>query len=309
MSRHSFFCSELSRRAGERVYGTASTGAVWLLVEYPFPWGSKALEESNLTPPIKAGVEALLEGVPGSRLLFIKRGAYCADKVSAFAVHCREREPFAVRFELPDYRDLPDLDLAAVAAGRVPAGGEIHNAPLFLVCTHGKRDKCCARYGNALFKSLSESYGETIWQSSHVGGDRFAANLVCFPHGVFYAHTTEEDGRRAVEEYGAGRLVLDKYRGRACYPQPVQAAEYFTRAETGMTNLSALQRMRRPEKTGEHTWRVSFKAPERGLLYEATVTSRPSEFANFITCHSAEERPVPQFHLDSLRATAYLEGR
>jgi hypothetical protein len=308
MTRNRFFCSELSRRAGERVYGTASTGAVWLLVDYPFPWGSKALEESNLTPTIKARIETLIKSVPGSRLLFIKRGAYCAEKISAFAVRCRERQPFAVSFELPDYRDLPDLDLAAVAAGRVPAGGTAVSEPLFLVCTHGKRDKCCAKYGNALYKQLSESYGETVWQSSHVGGDRFAANLVCFPHGIFYAHTTEEDGRRAVEEYRAGRIVLDKYRGRACYPQPVQAAEYFTRSEAGLVRVDDLRALR-PEKIGEHTWRASFQAPGRGLLYEAIVTSRPSEFANPITCHSADERPVPQFHLDSLRATADGQAR
>ncbi|HZI17995.1 MAG TPA: sucrase ferredoxin [Pyrinomonadaceae bacterium] len=304
MTRTRFFCSELSRRAGERVYGTASTGAVWLLVEYPFPWGSKALEESNLTPAIKARVAALLKGVPGSRLLFVKRGAYCAEKVSAFAVRCRDRDPFAVRFDLEDYRDLPDLDLPAVAAGRVPAGGRRLTEPLFLVCTHGKRDKCCAKYGNALYKHLSESYGESVWQSSHVGGDRFAANLVCFPHGVFYAHTTDEDGTRAVEEYRAGRLVLDKYRGRACYPQHVQAAEYFTRVESGLKGLADLRALR-SEKTDEQTWRAAFHAPDRGLVYEATVTSHPSEFANPITCHSADERPVPQFHLDSLRTTAY----
>jgi len=304
MSRNLFFCSELSRRAGERVYGTASTGGVWLLVDYPFAWGAKALEESNLTPAIKAGIGKLMKSVPGSRLLFVKRGAYCAGPISAFAVRCRERRPFAVRFELEDYRDLPGLDLAAVAAGEVPAGGERLGGPLFLVCTHGKRDKCCAKFGNALFKDLSESDGEAVWQSSHVGGDRFAANLVCFPHGVFYAHTTGEEGRRAVEEYRAGRLVLDKYRGRACYSHPVQAAEYFVRAETGLVGLDDLRALR-AEKAGERSWLVTFLAPERGLLYQAAVNSRPSDFVNPITCHSAEEKPVPQFHLESFRATAH----
>jgi hypothetical protein len=302
MSRQTFFCSELSRRSGERVYGTASTGAVWLLVEYPFPWGPKALEDSNLTPRIKAGLNELLRSVPRSRMLFVKRGAFCDRPVTVFAVRCRERDPFVVRFSVEDYRDLPDIDLAAVAAGRLPRGAEAWREPLLLVCTHGKRDKCCAKYGNALFKHLDANFGEAVWQSSHVGGDRFAANLVCFPHGLYYAHTTEDEGRRAVEEYRAGRLVLDKYRGRSCYSQPVQAAEYFARRESGLTGLSEL-RAAGCEQTGEHTWRATFRAPAEGKLYEATVTSRPSDFSNRVTCHSTEEKPVPQFHLDSLRVT------
>ena len=58
-----------------------------------------------------------------------------------------------------------------------------------------------------------------------MGGDRFAANLVCFPDGLFYAHVTEHDERAVIEAYGARRIALSHYRGRACYSQPVQAAE------------------------------------------------------------------------------------
>jgi hypothetical protein len=308
MSQETFFCSELSRRAGERVHGTASTGAVWLLVEYSLPWGRKALEDSHLSPDLKRRIGELLKTVAGARMLFIKRRGNCGVRASVFAVRCRERDPSIVKFELDDYESLPDVNLAAVAAGRIPAGGTLWRDPLFLVCTHGRRDKCCAKYGNALYKSLCSDFGENVWQSSHVGGDRFAANLVCFPHGLYYAHTNEEEGRRIIEEYAAGRLVLNKYRGRACYAQPVQAAEYFARAESGLSALADL-RVVRYERAGESTWRAAFHAPARGLLYEATVTSRPSDFMNRITCHSEEEKPVPQFHLDSLKATAYEHAR
>ena len=45
--------------------------------------------------------------------------------------------------------------------------------PLFLVCTHGKHDRCCARYAAAVRGSASSSTSRPPG-STHVGGDRFA---------------------------------------------------------------------------------------------------------------------------------------
>jgi len=298
--QHPFYCSELSRRAEEKTFGTASTGGTWLLLEYAGAWGPKVLEQSALAPPVKAFFRRTLETIPRSRLLFIKRGRAGGSTFSFFVVRSRERAPFAVRFELDSYARLPELDLARAAAGdAAAAGGVVTRDPVLLVCTHGRRDKCCAKFGVPVYKSLRESAGEGVWQSSHVGGDRFAANLVCFPHGLFYAHVTEESGRAAAAEYAAGRMLLGKYRGRACYANHVQAAEFFTRAETNLKGLDEL-RFRDSERLGERNWRVRFAGA--GAVYEAGVSCRPSEFRNHITCHSAEPKSVPQFVLDDFRA-------
>lgn len=293
-----FFCSELSRRADEKTFGTASTGGIWLLLEYAGAWGPQVLEQSALAPEAKAFLRRTLQTIPRSRLLFIKRGRAGGETFSFFVVRCRERDPFAVRFELDSYAHLPELDIARAAAGDPAGRGLVAREPLFLVCTHGRRDKCCAKFGVPVYRSLRESSCAQVWQSSHVGGDRFAANLVCFPHGLFYAHMTEEAGRRAADEYAARRLVLDKYRGRACYAHHVQAAEFFTRAETGATGLDDL-RFDGSERLGEASWRVRFAGA--GAVYEAEVSSRPSEFRNLITCHDAREKSVPQFALDGFR--------
>jgi hypothetical protein len=301
MSQPLFYCSELSARSGERAFGTASTGAVWLLVEYPFAWGSRAMESSALAPAIKERLAALLKTIPRSRLLFIKQDPLCRDDFNFFGVRSRERAPYAVRLRLTDYKDLLGVNVARIAAGDSTEGGELSREPLFLVCTHGKRDKCCAKFGNPLYKSLRASdAAPSVWQSSHVGGDRFAANLVCFPHGLFYARVSEEAGARAAAEYARGRIVLENFRGRACFAHPVQAAEYFVRAETGLVGLDDL-RLAGRERAGALAWRVRFAATAAGgKVYEATVTSRASEFQNFITCHAAEERRVTEFVLDAL---------
>lgn len=307
-----FYCSELSRRAEEKTFGTASIGALWILLEYPHGWGRHALEDSALSPQVKNFFQTTLARVRHSRLLFVKTDRGRRDaRMNLFVVRCRERAPSVVRFGLEKYDDVTAIDFAALAAadpGALAAvadaqGGVVTGEPLFLVCTHGKRDKCCAKFGISLYNSLRRAAGESVWQSSHVGGDRFAANLLCFPHGLFYAHVGEEAGRRAVEEYREGRMVLDKFRGRACYSHQAQAAEFFVRAAAGLNAVEAL-RFRSSERAGGDSWRVQFTEAASGRVHEARVARRLSDFQNFITCHSTEQRPVAQFHLEDYGVTA-----
>ena len=296
----SFYCSELSRAAAEKTFGTASTGGVWLLLEYAGAWGTKVLQESALAPEVKAFFTQTLSAIPKSRILFIKRGRTGGDTVSFFVVRCREREPFIVRFEVESYAQLTSIDIAAVAAGRTLAGGALSRDPLYLVCTHGKRDKCCAKFGMPVYSRLREVAGEHVWQSSHVGGDRFAANLVCFPHGLFYAHTTEAAGQRIAGEYAAQRLVADGYRGRACYVNHVQAAEYFTRTEAGAVGIDEL-RFLDSVMLGDKLWRVRFASASGENVYESTVSCYLSEFQNHTSCQATEQKSVAQFALDDFR--------
>ena len=297
-----FFCSELSRRAGERSAGTASTGLVWLLLEYPHGWGSKAFEESALPIEVKQFFKDALARIRHSRLLLVKTDRGRRDaRMNLFVVRCRERSPFTVRLRLEKYFDALKYDLAEVASGRDLQGGEVFGGPLFLVCTHGRRDKCCAKFGVPLYNALREQAGERVWQSSHVGGDRFAGNLVCFPHGLFYAHATPEDGRRVVDAYRAGRVLAEGFRGRACYSHQVQAAEAFVREEAGVSGVEDLHFLSaHPE--GTDSWRVRFEERANRSVHEAHVFRRPSDFLNPITCHSAAPQTVPQFHLEAHRA-------
>ncbi len=296
-----FFCSELSRRAGERAAGTASTGAVWFLLEYPHGWGRHAFEESALPREVKQFFKETLARVRHSRLLFVKTDRGRRDaRMNLFVVRCRERSPFAVRLRLERYFDVLKYDLALVASGQDLQGGEVCDGPLFLVCTHGRRDKCCAKFGLPLYNALRDHAGERVWQSSHVGGDRFAGNLVCFPHGLFYAHATPEDGRRVVDAYRAGRVLWEELRGRACYSHHIQAAEAFVREESGLTGVEDLHFLSaHPE--GSDSWRVRFEERANRRVHEAHVVRRASDFSNPITCHSAAPQAVAQFHLEAHR--------
>src|SRR5215210_3852772 len=101
ISQHIFFCSELSRGFAEKTFGTASVGDIWLLIEYPFAWGTQALRDSDLSQAVKAHLMRAVKTIPRSRLLFIKRERRKpGDELAVFVVRCREHAPSMTRLTI-----------------------------------------------------------------------------------------------------------------------------------------------------------------------------------------------------------------
>jgi hypothetical protein len=291
------FCSVRSKEAAEETFGTASTGDAWLLLEYARPWGSKAFRDSTLPKAVKVYLSGLLKSVPRSRVLLIKQTRKVKKPLTLFVVRSGESSSSILKSEFLEYEQLLDLDLISALAGGSPSGTTPWEEPLFLVCTHGKRDKCCAKFGIPIYKTIQTLVGESsVWQCSHVGGDRFAANVICFPDGIFYGHVTEETAKLIVKEYDERRIVLTNFRGRSCYSFPVQAAEFFTRRETGFCRIGDLKFLTYdPLKPNE--WRVRFFSEVDTKVHQVSLRSHLSEFQNRLTCHSSEPQSVVQYSL------------
>jgi hypothetical protein len=244
------FCSDISRENDEPLGATASRIDRWLLVEYRGLWSSDALVGSGLSDQVKARLRELTTAEARTRLLLIRRPdrRHHPDLVAYVADSRQGRESLG-RLELEHHEDLRRVDPWS-AATRI-------DEPLFLACTHGKHDPCCARRGRPLFDALSEQLdSDSVWQCTHVGGDRFAGNLVCLPHGVYYGRVERDTVPMLVDEYLTGRISLAHYRGRSCWSFAVQAAERRVRAEEGLTALDDLS-LAGAEKVGER-WTVSF---------------------------------------------------
>ena len=102
--------------------------------------------------------------------------------------------------------------------GATLAGGDPVAGPIVLVCTHGRRDACCARLGLPLFDALAPHLPpERLWQSSHLGGHRFAPNVLVLPHGIQLGRIPLERAAEVAELLEDGRIPLDLYRGRTIY--------------------------------------------------------------------------------------------
>ncbi|NUW31020.1 sucrase ferredoxin [Nonomuraea sp. SMC257] len=218
---------------------SATVGArLWLLVEYSGAWPSH-LENLELPDDVARLVERALER--GVRPQLIRRPGrrtrQAGQGLRVLVAYGAGPEPWLASGVVagPD-----DLDLDALVAGVVPESCILEDEPVFLVCTHAKRNACCARIGLPLARDLAEVWPDRVWETSHVGGDRYAANLVCLPHGIFYGSMSQAAAIAAANAYRSGEIILDRYRGRAGIPEPLQAVEHFARAHTGECSVGAV---------------------------------------------------------------------
>lgn len=271
--------------------GTASTVRSWLLVEDPGPWGRDALRDARL--PERVGLELQRRcRAAGVRPLLIRRAsssASAADGLACFAIRSGPEPPWIERPRLAKVTDILDLDLPALGRGVRP-GFEPVEGPLFLVCTHGRRDVCCAERGRPLARSLAAAVPVATWESSHVGGDRFAGNLVAFPHGLYLGRVRPGEAAEVARAYAEGRVSLQHLRGRSCYPMPVQAAEHALRTHEGFDRVDDVGLERTEGRRGVST--STFRTPMgRFSVSVAIEESAPS----FLTCHSHVAEPAPVY--------------
>ena len=135
---------------------------------------------------------------------------------------------------------LTERDLKELAAGITPSFGSPAAEPVFLVCTHGQRSTCCARFGAPLAQALAARHPGQIWETTHVGGHRFAANLVILPHGLYYGPVGLDAATAAIGAYQRGAVAPGRYRGRAGQPKPTQEAEHALLTRAGSLPLTTL---------------------------------------------------------------------
>jgi hypothetical protein len=271
--------------------GTASTVRSWLLLEDPGPWGRDALRDARL--PERVGLELQRRCRAGDvRPLLIRRAssnASAADGLACFAIRSGPEPPWIERIRLARVTDTLDLDLPALGRGLRP-GFEPVDGPLFLVCTHGRRDVCCAERGRPVAQALATAVPDATWESSHVGGDRFAGNLVAFPHGLYLGRVRPDEAAEVARAYAEGRVSLRHLRGRSCYPMPVQAAEHALRTHEGFDRVDDVGLERSERRRGVST--STFRTPMgRFSVSVAIDESAPS----FLTCHSHVAEPAPAY--------------
>jgi hypothetical protein len=302
-------CSAVSRQAGEQLAGSVSRTGVWFLLEYREPFGAKAFEESGIPAGVKAHLNGLLETVPASRLLLIRgTPARAGREIAFFVANSREESPAVYEWQLPDYEALLGLELDRALAGNPAVESHRRQEPLFLVCTNGRRDPCCARWGQPVFDRLVRNAGERVWQTSHVGGHRFAANVLCFPHGLYFGRIDPGEAEALTGAYQGGQILLPNFRGRACYPAEVQAAEFFLRTETGDLQVDSY-RLESNEPSGPGAWEIRFRARTGETVYRLDVDSEPAPGRIYESCTAAEPVVQTRYSLGRLAEISSGEDR
>jgi hypothetical protein len=294
------YCSDLSIEAGEALYGTATQTQAYLLLEYAGNWGEKALDESSIPEPVKAYLTGLGKDQRGLKTLLIKTqpSQRPAMGVRFFVAALSVSPARLYAFHLADYESLLDLDIPAILAGAEAFQAHLRAEPLYLVCANGRRDLCCARQGlpvyNALAAATQASPEPLVWQCTHVGGHRFAANLICLPGGLLYGRVRPENAPAILEADSQGRIYLPNLRGRLSLPPVAQAAELYLRQQRHDDRLEAYRYIDSQESdSGE--WVVRFGSTPGEEPLQVNVRKLVLEERTFESCSQEKSTPINSY--------------
>jgi hypothetical protein len=249
-------CSDAARGRGDPTFATAPSVQQWLLIEHRGGWGCDILSGAGLDPGVARELGRWAEQTAG-RVLLIRRPGPDRQTARLHRWCWADSRPGDERLRWGTFTDESDV----LAVLRDPlASGESSDEPVYLVCAHGTHDVCCALRGRPLAAALAADHPQRTWECSHLGGHRFAANLVLLPHGLYYGQVPPERAREVVCRYDHGRLCLQWLRGRSSLPTVLQAAQHFARTATGETGVDSHPPVH-CEQTGPDEWEVRLAMP------------------------------------------------
>ncbi len=290
-----FSCADAARERGDALAGTAPYGSIWVLVEYHGGWPANGFDGLALEPATKARVYAAAQSLRARILLIRRHGRRRPDAPRRWAVLHGEPDG-AHRQRWGTWNR--DEDLTAIADALV-APGETGHPPVLLVCTHGVHDTCCAVRGRPVGRALSERWPELVWECTHVGGDRFAANVLVAPDGVYYGNLDAGTAPTTVEEHLADRIHPAHLRGYTDLPPAQQAALSAVLHRAGPAGRHAYTVQRATRDGDRWSLRIAGRAP--GLsAYDVDVRSHRTP-ALRLTCNGRAPGSALTYEITRLR--------
>jgi hypothetical protein len=228
-------CAVLAQAADEPMAGTAPVAPRWACLEHRGAWPR---DITRHTDPAIVGFAARATAA-GFRLQLIRRPwrRSADDRMRLYLADTTPPRAHATLITVAGPSDL--LDLPLPPEGARLQGRPVHD-PLLLVCTHGRRDRCCALDGRALVRALADAGEPDVWECSHLSGHRFAPTALILPTGYLYGRldvATAFDARKAAE---LGEVETAMCRGRATWSAAGQVADLAVRTATGIRCADAL---------------------------------------------------------------------
>lgn len=291
-----FRCADDSFARDEPMFATASQAARWLLVEQSGPFSAESVPASRIPADVLTQLSRVARA-SHARLVLLRRppGLPPEDGTRVFYADSRPGHEQLITMLARDGLALHDLTLDDPAWRPSPDG-------LYLVCTHGKHDPCCAIRGRPLVAALAEDLAPgRLWECSHVGGDRFAGNIVALPSGLYLGRVEPDEASAVVELIDSGRVPVHYLRGRSSLSMPAQAAQHFARTVGGygaydaIGDLIPLEVARSSDLDDDATWTVVLAGPagDVKVVVHRTVSATRAQ----LTCHVEQPKAYPQFEL------------
>ncbi|PRH78449.1 sucrase ferredoxin [Streptomyces solincola] len=294
-----FLCAEAARSRGDALAGTAPYGSVWILIEHRGGWPANGFDGLDLEPGVKARVYAAAAALRARMLLIRRHGRRTSTSPPRWAV-LRQDGAGEHRQRWGTWQRDEDL-VGIIDALDTP--GEAGRPPVVLVCAHGMHDVCCAVRGRPVGRALSERWPELVWECSHVGGDRFAANVVVAPDGVYYGNLDGPAAVTAVGEHLADRIHADHLRGYTDLGPPQQAALAAVLRHAGPAGRYdyAIEETVREHDHDHDRWRIRVTGRLTGLsTFEVELRSHRAP-PRRLTCRGPHPATSVSYEVTALR--------
>lgn len=301
-----FECAVASAARDEPLFATASQVRTWLLVEVRGSWGRDAVADSELGPHAPKVWRAAMKAL-GIRVIAIRRDldhAFPHATPGVRLVHVVAGRPGATasrahRLDVADHHHVVAATESIVAGHGPDDEWEPDDERYVLACTNGRHDSCCAVQGRPLVRHLRRSrWAPHVWECSHIGGDRFAGNMLVLPDSLYFGRCSPEGAERALAALDEGRLDLAHFRGRSTFTLVEQAAEHFARVKLGVDSTDGITAAR-PAGNGQ----VELGLAD-GSSVMVSVRRHLVPAPTPLTCKGAEGHSYPAFQLHDIRSPA-----
>ena len=230
------WCAALARALDEPLPGTASVARRWVGIEHRGTWPHEITQHRD--DAVRAFIARARSS--GWRPVLVRRpGRRPSDGPTR--IFFADTAPPAPRTTVLRVVDPAELASIAFPADGAPLAGESVADPMLLVCTHGRRDRCCAVDGRALARAVVATGESDVWESTHLGGHRFAPTALVLPTGYLYGRLDVAGAVLAHKAAAVGEMEPGLCRGRTTWTQPGQVAELAVRAKTGLRGANVLQ--------------------------------------------------------------------
>lgn len=266
-------CAAQNTAAGVPIAGTGPSGVTaWFVLEDRSRWAAKAV--ANLDAP--DAVRDLLvdaKGRPTANVV-LARGPCEEGRRRLWFAWVADGEEALFEVELPDLEAVARLPVDRLLQGDTRALYDAYpgavarlSEPLVLVCTHGQRDRCCALLGAPIAQRLAEAGRGLVLRTTHLGGHRFAPTGLVLPLGLMYGRMDAAAPTAFFDAVQRREIVsLEQYRGRSCWPRPVQAALHAWRQERGVLMLDWVHVLGRIQ-AGDGSWQVALTSDGTGPAF------------------------------------------
>lgn len=165
--------------------------------------------------------------------------------------------------------------------------------PFFVVCTNGKKDKCCAKFGFPVFKFIENHESRVaVFESTHVGGDRFAANVVCMPVGIYYGRVMVEDVDPILEATSRRQIYYPNYRGSCTRSFFHQSIECLLRERLNDFSLGFAMSI---ESVAEEANRFRVIASTVNTSFQLTIRKETIPYPYLLTCKASKTGTITKY--------------